>query len=90
MISPYAKAGLVDHQQLSHDSYLRFIQDDFLSSARLNPATDGRPDKRPVVREEAPGLGDLANEFSFSQTPRPPLLLSAHPEPGPASTPPGT
>jgi phospholipase C len=90
VISPYAKTGLVDHQQLSHDAYLKFIQDDFLSGARLNPATDGRPDRRPTVREEAAGLGDLASAFDFSQAPRPPLLLSAHPEPGPPSTPPGT
>jgi phospholipase C len=89
VISPYAKAGFIDHQQLSHDAYLKFIEDDFLSGSRLNPATDGRPDKRPDVREEAPGLGDLANDFDFEQAPRPPLLLSAHPSPGPPSEPPG-
>ena len=89
VISPYAKAGYIDHQQLSHDAYLKFIEDDFLNKARLNPATDGRPDSRPDVREEAPGLGNLANDFNFSQSPRPPLLLSSHPEPGPASEPPG-
>jgi phospholipase C len=89
VISPYAKAGYIDHQQLSHDAYLKFIEDDFLEKARLNPATDGRPDNRPSVREEAPGLGDLANDFNFNQLPRPPLLLSVHPEPGPASKPPG-
>jgi phospholipase C len=89
VISPYAKAGYVDHQQLSHDAYLKFIEDDFLSGARLNPATDGRPDKRPSVRDELPALGDLANDFDFQQPPRSPLLLSPHPPPGPASDPPG-
>ena len=89
VISPYAKAGYIDHQQLSHDAYLKFIEDDFLAGERLNPATDGRPDRRPDVREEAPGLGDLANDFDFNQSPQPPLLLSTHPEPGPASKPPG-
>src|SRR6202035_1490546 len=89
VISPYARAGYIDHQQLSHDAYLKFIEDDFLAGARLNPATDGRPDKRPDVREEAPGLGSLANDFDFSQAPLPAVLLSPHPEPGPASTPPG-
>src|SRR5205823_510587 len=49
VISPYARAGYIDHQRLSHDSYLRFIEDDFLEGARLNPATDGRPDARPLV-----------------------------------------
>jgi phospholipase C len=74
---------------LSHDAYLKFIEDDFLSGARLNPATDGRPDKRIDVREEAPGLGNFSNDFNFSQSPRPPLLLSTDPAPGPASKPPG-
>jgi phospholipase C len=89
VISPYAKTGYIDHQELSHDAYLKFIEDDFLGRERLNPATDGRPDARPDVREEAAGLGDLAEDFDFNQVPRPPLLLSTHPEPGPASDPPG-
>jgi phospholipase C len=89
VISPYAKAGYVDHQQLSHDAYLKFIEDDFLNGNRLNPKTDGRPDSRPSVREEAPGLGNLAEDFEFNQAPRPPLILQTQPAPGPASKPPG-
>jgi phospholipase C len=89
VISPYAREGLIDHQLLSHDNYLKFIEDDFLAGARLNPATDGRPDKRKVVRESLPQLGDLANDFNFNQAPRAPLLLSPRPAPGPASKPPG-
>jgi phospholipase C len=89
VISPYAKTGYIDHQELSHDSYLKFIEDDFLNDERLSPATDGRPDRRPVVREEAHGLGDLVSDFDFNQLPRPPLLLPTRPEPGPASNPPG-
>jgi phospholipase C len=88
VISPYAKTGYIDHQQLSHDAYLKFIEDDFLAGARLNPMTDGRPDSRPDVREEAPGLGNLASDFNFERPPRPPLLLSPHPRPGPPSEPP--
>ena len=88
VISPYARAGYIDHQQLSHDSYLKFIEDDFLSGARLNPATDGRPDPRPDVRENAAGLGSIASDFNFNQAPRPPLLLPVLPKPGPASVPP--
>src|SRR5207244_1247893 len=88
-ISPYARAGYINHQRLSHDAYLKFIEDDFLEGMRLNPATDGRPDARPDVRENAAGLGNLANEFNFNQSPRAPLLLSSRPEQGPASMPPG-
>jgi hypothetical protein len=89
VISPYAKSGYIDHQRLAHDAYLKFIEDDFLGGKRLDPKTDGRPDKRPDVREEAPGLGDIASDFDFNQSPKPAVLLPTHPEPGPASNPPG-
>jgi phospholipase C len=88
VISPYAKTGYIDHQQLSHDAYLKFIENDFLGRERLNPKTDGREDPRPDVREEAPGLGNLVNDFEFNQSPRAPLALPTHPAPGPASSPP--
>jgi phospholipase C len=77
VISPYAKRGYVDHQTLSFDAYLKFIEDDFLGGHRLDPATDGRPDPRPTVRENVPILGDLTADFDFAQAPRPPLVLPA-------------
>ena len=80
VISPYARAGYVDHQTLSFDAYLKFVEDDFLNGRRLNPSTDGRPDPRPDVRENNPILGNLANSFDFSQQPRRPLLLPVHPK----------
>lgn len=80
VISPYAKRGFVDHQTLSFDAYLKFIEDDFMSSARLNPATDGRPDPRPDVREQAHILGNLVTDFNFNQKPRPPVILPVHPK----------
>jgi len=67
VISPYARRGYIDHQVLSHDAFLKFVEDDFLGGARLNPTTDGRPDPRPDVRENAPQLGDLARDFDFGQ-----------------------
>jgi phospholipase C len=74
VISPYAKQGYVDHQNLSHDDYNKFIEDDFLGGQRLDPKTDGRPDPRPDVRENlAPG--DVTSDFDFSQTPRAPVIL---------------
>ncbi len=89
VISPYAKKGYIDHQQLSGDAYLQFIEDDFLNGARLDPATDGRPDPRPTVRENSSALGNIVNDFDFTQTPRAPLILPVNPAPGPASTPGG-
>jgi phospholipase C len=86
VISPYAKKGYIDHQTLSFDAYLKFIEDDFLRGQRLDPKTDGRPDPRPTVREDAPILGDLVKDFDFNQPPRPPMILATQPTPGPAST----
>src|SRR5262249_22389317 len=71
--------GYVDHQTLSSDAYLKFIEDDFLGGARLDPDTDGRPDSRPSVRENELILGDLAADFDFGQPPRPPMLLPTNP-----------
>jgi phospholipase C len=79
VISPYAKTGYIDHQTLSFDAYLKFIEDDFLHGRRIDPHTDGRPDRRPDVRENAQILGDLRNDFDFNQPPRPPLFLSRFP-----------
>jgi phospholipase C len=79
VISPYAKRAFIDHQTLSFDAYVKFIEDDFLGGQRIDPATDGRPDSRPDVRERATILGDLAKDFDFTQAPRPPVLLPVRP-----------
>ncbi|MDP9296283.1 MAG: alkaline phosphatase family protein [Actinomycetota bacterium] len=89
VISPYAKKGYIDHQTLSHDAYLKLIEDRFLHGQRLDPKTDGRPDARPSVRENLKILGDLRKDFDFSQPPRPPMILDEHPAPGPPSKPGG-
>ncbi len=79
VISPYAKKGYIDHQNLSFDAYLKFIEDVFLEGDRIDPKTDERPDGRPTVRENVSLLGDLKDDFDFSQSPRDPLVL--HPRP---------
>ena len=78
VISPYARAGFIDHQTLSHDAYLKLIEDIFLGGRRLTG------EGRPTVRESVVP-GNLMRDFNFSQPPLPPLLLPAHPTPGPAS-----
>ena len=35
VISPYARRGVIDHQTLSSDAYLKFIEDLYLGGARL-------------------------------------------------------
>jgi phospholipase C len=79
VISPYARRGYIDHQTLSFDAYVKFIEDDFLGGQRLDPHTDGRPDPRPTVREEVPILGDLRKDFDFAQPPRAPMILPEKP-----------
>jgi phospholipase C len=75
VISAYARKGFIDHQTLSNDAYVKFIEDDFLNGERLDPKTDGRPDPRATVAENAAQLGDLRADFDFAQSPRPPLVL---------------
>lgn len=79
VISPYAKKGYIDHQILSFDAYLKFIEDDFLNGQRIDPKTDGRPDPRPTVRENVPTLGNLIEDFDFNQSPQQPLILQEYP-----------
>jgi phospholipase C len=69
VISPWARHGYIDHQVISFDAYDKLIEDLFLNGQRLDPLSDGRPDPRPDVRENYPGLGDLLNDFDFSQRP---------------------
>jgi phospholipase C len=85
VISPYARRGYIDHQVLSFDSFNRFIEDRFLGGQRLNPATDGRWDPRPDVREASRRLGSLRRDFDFSQPPQSPLILPEYPPPGQAA-----
>jgi len=80
VISPYARQGFIDHQVLSFDAYDKFIEDDFLNGQRIDPASDGRPDPRPDVRENASVLGDISQDFDFTQSPRAPMLLPVHPQ----------
>ena len=77
--APTPSKGYIDHQILSQDAYLKFIEDDFLHGQRLDPRTDGRPDPRPDVRENTAILGNLANDFDFDQRPAAALILPLHP-----------
>jgi phospholipase C len=78
VISPWVKQG-IDHPPLPFEAYLKLIEDRFLGGQRLDPATDGRPDPRPTVREDVKILGDLAEAFDFTQDPLPPLILDPRP-----------
>lgn len=62
IIGPMVKKGYIDHQLLSSDAYLKFIEDEFLGGERID-SNDKRPDSRPDVREDTPGLGDIRNDL---------------------------
>jgi phospholipase C len=90
MISPWARAGKIDSAVLSFDNYAILIEDLFASGARLDPAKLGNPDHRPDIRDEITAVtfldgttarvGDLLNEFDFTQKPlAPPVLSTAIP-----------
>jgi phospholipase C len=80
VISPYARRGFIDHRVLSQDAYLRFIELRWLKGQSLNPATDGRPDARPDVREKLKILSSLLADFNFHRRPAPPLILNPRPK----------
>jgi phospholipase C len=73
MLSPFAKKassvagqkrGWVDHEQYSHDAYLKLIEDLFCGSQRISG------DGRTIIRENMVELGNLLNEFDFTVTDR--------------------
>ena len=81
VISPYAKRGYVDHQVLSFDAYLKFIEDDFLARAAARPE-DRRP-PRPAARragEREDPRRPRARTSTSRRAPRAPLLLPLHPK----------
>ena len=79
VISPYARQRL--HRP--PDAELRRVPEVHRGRLPRRPAprsaTDGRPDPRPDVRETLPILGNLANDFDFTQKPRPPADPAAVP-----------
>jgi phospholipase C len=79
VISPWVKPGLIDKQVLSHDAYLKFIEDLYTNGEGLDGGNGGRADNRPSYREGEPQLGDLLCDFDFSQQPIAPLVLQPCP-----------
>ena len=77
VISPYARAGYIDHHFLSQDAYLSSSRTTSSAVSGSIPRTDGRPDPRPDVPRIEPLLGNLANDFNFNRCPLPPLSYPA-------------
>jgi len=60
VISPYARRGYIDHQRLSFDAFVKFIEDDFVGGRRLNPKTDGKPARARRCARTPPASGICA------------------------------
>jgi phospholipase C len=79
LVSPWARQGYIDHSTLSFDAFLKIVEDRFLGGERLDPLTDGWPDSRPTIRENAKQLSSLDDAFDFRGKPRAPLVLPLFP-----------
>ena len=80
VISPYAKQGYIDHQTLSFDAYLKFIEDDFLGGHASTRRPTAGPTRAPTSARTRPQLGDLESDFDFNQTPLEPVFLPVQPQ----------
>lgn len=82
VISPWVKSkGYIDSNQLSHDAYLKFIEDVFLGGKRILAGQGNgcytvstSKDPRTEARETLSAAGDLKADFDFSHGPLPPLI----------------
>ena len=70
VVSPYAKAGFVDHTYYDHGSVAKFIEANWKLPPLSSRSRDNLPNPvpsqaDPYVPANAPALGDLMNEFDF-------------------------
>ena len=87
VISPYARRGYIDHQTLSFDAYLKFIEDDFLGGQRLTRRPTAAPTRARTCARTPAILGNLLDDFNFKQRPRQPVILNPDPNGVPLHTP---
>lgn len=70
MVSPYAKAGYVDHTYYDHASILKFIEENWNLKPLSPRSRDNLPNPVQAPGSYAPGnspaIGDLMNLFDFS------------------------
>ena len=84
--APHARRGFIDHQTLSFDAILKFIEADFLSGRRLDRTPT---DDRPLPTSARSHRNSATSPTSTATKPLRPLILPLHPPPGPASRPGG-
>ncbi len=72
-VSPFAKAGYVDHTYYDHASILKFIEHNWHLSPLTKRSRDNLPNpihelNNPYVPLNRPAIGDLMNLFDFKKT----------------------
>jgi phospholipase C len=71
VVSPYAKAGYIDHTYYDHGSILKFIEANWGLSPLSARSRDNLPnpvqDQGSYIPNNQPAIGDLMNLFDFSQ-----------------------
>jgi phospholipase C len=71
VVSPYTKAGHVDHSYTDHVSTLKFIEANWklnpLSSRSLDNLPDPRQANGSYLPQNPPAIGDLMGLFDFGQ-----------------------
>jgi acid phosphatase len=67
VVSPYAKAGFVDHTYTDHVSILKFIEANWGLSPLTSYSEDNLPNATPgvYVPHDRPAIGNLMTEFDF-------------------------
>ena len=80
VISPYAKKGYIDHQILSFDAYLKFIEDDFLhGAAPRTRGPTGDPTRDPTSVRTPRSSATSSTTSTSTRSPGRPLILPIHP-----------
>jgi acid phosphatase len=89
VISPYAKAGFVDHTYTDHVSILKFIEANWGLSPLTSYSEDNLPNAAPgvYVPKDRPAIGDLMTAFDFHHANFGTLALAAQPAAAAGATP---
>jgi acid phosphatase len=83
VVSPYARAGFVDHTYTDHVSILKFIEANWGLSPLTSYSEDNLPNATPgvYVPADRPAIGNLMTMFNFSSPNFGTVRLTPRPEP---------